>query len=272
MRILVDLKSHVTGSPTITEVTDDPAHGAAGQVAINGRFAIPVPSGTDFPVDSTDYVLNGGIIDGGDVSSRAFAHLLAMHPMFGNIYFNPLLTDEHVGELDLAASFKVTANPPYLAYPRFQTGRDAGGADDGQMPCHTALLPSNNAVSPTRPGLMITDELDIGPYTQDCNGNEVGTDQFMLYWKLYDFSMSHDIAADYGLHNGKNEPALRYLQEAEQEPTGFSAYITTDGGATWHQAGLLEPIAFCDKTTKVRIAFRNDGTVKRYIACFGLFF
>lgn len=295
MRILVDLKSHLAlpPNPEITQVEKDPSPGLS--TPINGRYIIPVVPGAEFSISLTSYVLNGfGSVDGGDVASLSFAHLLAGMPMFGNCYFNPLLTADHVGELDLAATFKdVNVAPPWGPSPPFaptfhpvrcQTGRaPLPGADSGQMPTHTALLPPNASTvgEPPSPGLIITDEIDIGPFTLDAFGNQVGTDEFVVYWKLFDFSVTHDVTSDFGATAGMDTPAIRSVIEVDQEPADFSAYISPDNGGNWCQVNLMEPIAFCNKTTKVRLAFRNDGAGgsigapgdrKIFIASFGLLF
>jgi len=186
------------------------------------------------------------------------------------------LTSDHVKELVLDQSFHFTdktGTPPYPDfYPRFQTGREEGVAGDGQMPTHTALFPLNTTTTPGRPGLIITAEIDIGPYTLDCDDNEVGTDEFMLYWRLYKFAVTEDVAADAGLLADTNTPALRLIEETDDEPSGFSVYISVNEGTTWCPASLLEPLAFCDKTTTIRIAFRNDTAEKLFLACFALMF
>ena len=276
MRLLVDLSSHLSApsAPEIIQAQRVPAIGDT--TVINGKYAIPMPLDADFPVTLADYVLDGaGEIDGGDVVSKGFAQLLAAYPQYANVYFNPLLTGDHVKELVLDRSYHFTdksVSPAVTLYSRFQTGRESGVVDAGQMPTHTALAAANNGVTPARPGLMITDEIDIGPYTLDCLGNEVGADQFLVYWKLYSFSVSHDISADYGATAGLNSPALRTLAETDQEPADLTVYITTDDGANWCPVGLLEPVAFCDKSKKIRLAFRNDGTSKVFIASYALLF
>lgn len=275
MRVQVDFASHLTPVPNqspVVQVEKVPVLGTDGATAIHGRFLLPVPLDLDFPVSESDYLLDGaGEIDGNDLASQGMARLLATYPQFGNVYFNPLLTEDHVGELDFTFEFHDPDTDERFT-PRFQTGRESPLADSGQMPTHTALLAQNNAVSPARPGLLITDEIDIGPYTLDCDNNPVGTDEFMLWWKLYDFTVSHDIAADYGAQSGKNEPAIRRVMEMDQEPAGFSAYISINNGATWCPVGLLEPVAFCLKTTKFRLAFKNTGTAKRFLASFAVLF
>jgi len=291
MRILADLKSHRAGNPLITQVEKDPAAGS--RTPINGRYVLSTPAGVDFPVTEASYVLNGlGLVDGQDVSSILFGNILARMPMMGNCYFNPLLTADHVDELDLAATFKdVNVAPPWGPSPPFaptfhpvrcQTGRaPLVGGDPGQMPTHTALLPPNASTvgEPPSPGLIITKEIDIGPFTLDGFGNQVGTDEFIVYWKLLDFDVTEDVTSDFGATAGMDTPAIRSVIEVDQEPSDFSAYISPDNGGNWCLVNLMEPIAFCNKTTKVRLAFRNDGAGgsvgapgdrKIFIASFGL--
>ena len=284
MRLLVDLRTHLSDpdpDPQIIQVQRVPVEGPEGREAINGKYVLPMPLNLSFPITSDDHILDGdGNIDAGSVVSKGYAHLLARFPMYENIYFNPLLTSDHVAELvettggtDSWEHFiDRSLDPPAIFYPRFQTGRGEGVSGDGQMPTHTALLPVNDTVTPNRPGLIVTQQIDIGPHTLDCDDNPVGADEFMLFWKLYKFEVTHDLAAEAGLHAGKNEPALRLIEETDDEPGGFSAYISVDDGVNWCRANLLEPLAFCEKTTKVLIAFRNDTAEKLFLASFALMF
>lgn len=273
MRLHVDLSSHLVGNPQIIQVDTTPNMGVDGQVAVNGKYLIPTPLEIDFEVNADSYILDGaGEIDGGDVTSQGFARLLAKYPQFGHIYFNPLLTADHLDELDSTFDFR-DPGTTYVFNPRYQVGREASLLTDiGQMPTSTAVLPVNATVSPNRPGLLVTDAVDIGPYTLDCDGNQVGTDVFMVYWKIYDFNVTHDIAADYGAQVGGNSPALRHLLETDQEPTDFAVYLSNDDGINWCEVGLLEPLAFCDKSKTVRLAFRNNSLSKVYLAHFALLF
>lgn len=272
MRVQVDLSSHLGGTPSIVQVEMDPQPGADGAVVINGKYTLPIVKGVEFPIDSTSYILP---INGGDVSSVSFAHLLASYPMFGTIYFNPLLTATSVDGLDLTATFKQYFPPapdPVFFPTRAQTGRSSLLPEPGQMPTHTALLPANNLVTPSRPGVLISKEIDIGPYTLDDLGNPVGADEFLLYWKILDFSVTDDVSSSFGATAGLNTPAQRSVLEVDQEPSGFSAYISPDDGDHWCEAGLLEPVAFCAKTTKIRLAFTSTARSKIFLASFAVLF
>lgn len=279
MRLIVDLRSHLSNpdpKPEIVQVQRVPALGA--EEAVNGKYVISTPGDIDFPVDAQSYVLDAlGRVDGGDVSSIGFAHLLASMPQYRNVYYNPLLTAAHVSELSLDRSevfVDRSVTPHVTYYPRCQTGREAGvpGAASGQMPTHTAILPANSGILPIRPGLLLTKEIDIGPFTLDAGGVPVGADEFAVYWKVYSFNVTHDIAADLGAHAGKNEPALRKIVEVPQEPTGFSVHLSTNDGAQWCRVGLLENVAFCDRSKRIRLAFRNNTSDKMFLACYAVCF
>jgi len=267
MRVIADLKSHFDGDPKIIQVERIPSENTTG-TAINGKFMLPILDGVDFPIDQNDYILP---VDGGDLSSISYAHLLASYPMFGHVYFNPLLIDTDVDDLDLTATFRAEQTPPAapIYHPtRCQTGRESTSLlDTGLVPNNTALLPQNNAITPAHPGILISQEIDLTPYT-----GAIGTDEFMLYWKLYSFQNSHDVAADFGLLSGSNTPAFRDIHETSEEPSGLSAYISPDNGVHWCSTGYLEPIAFTTKTTAIRLAFKNTGTAKVYLSTFGVLF
>jgi len=264
VRILADLGTHVAGDPAITQVDHAPLLDETFRTAINGKFAIPVPSGAEFNVDHESYILNGGVVDGDSVVAISMSHLLAAYPMYEFIYFNPLLTAANIDELDLSATFI----PPGSSvgsdeFPtRVQTGRGVG-VDSGQMPTHTALLAVNEGASPSRPGLLITEEIDISVATGGA-----GADEFMPWWKVYYF----DITEDSNGYDSTNSPAIRYLKEGDQEPSGLSVYISVDDGATWCEVGLLETVAFAAPSTGFRLAFVNSGDSKLFLACFAVMF
>jgi len=115
---------------------------------------------------------------------------------------------------------------------------------------------------------MITKEIDLTPYT-----GVNGTDEFCLYWKLFDFTTSEDLAGDYSNDVvGANTPAIRRIFETDPEPDDLTVYISPDDGIHWCAAGFLEPVAFTVKTTSIRLAFVNRGSSKIYIANFAAMF
>lgn len=275
MRVLVDLGSHVAGTPVVTQVEKTPATGEG--TAINGKYLLPVFQGAEFEVTDADYVLDGaGECDGGDISSKSFAYMLLQYPMYDHVYFNPLLTADHVAELDLTATFlEVNAVPPWgpsppnapIYYPtRAMTGRPAG-AQSGQMPTHTCILPQNDTLdvaNPPRPGLLITQDIDISAYT-----GPGGARDFSVYWKLYDFAIQADVQDE---TSGENIPAVRQVYETDFEPSGFSVYMSVDDGKHWCEVGLLEPVAFAAGATSFRLAFMNTSADRIYLACFAVMF
>lgn len=259
MRVLVDLKTQFTAAqPAVTQVEKTPAPEEG--TPINGRYVLPIVTGVEFPITSDDYVLNpAGGIDGDDISSISFSHLLAMFPEFEDIYFNPLLTGDHVDELDVAFSFTDPVIPATYT-PRFQSGTPSVG----QMPTHTALLAQNDALLNERPGLIVSDNIDISAFT-------AGATEFMVYWKLLDFDVSHDVRSEFGATAGQNTPAIRRVYEVDQEPTRFFAYISPDDGATWTEVNLLEPVTLTS-TQEFRVAFKNTATAKVFLANFAVLF
>ena len=273
MRIHVDLASLITGSPEIVQVDKTPPVYIgttptinAGQTPpINGKFVIPVLPGNDFPITTSSYVLP---VDGGDVNSIAFSQMLSQYPQFNHVYFNPLLTPAHVAELDPAHQF--IADPTHVYSPRYQTGR-IPGADQGQMPTHTALLPVNTTVTPNRPGLIITAEIDLTPFSTGPDAN--GFQSFMAYWRLQGFGTSDDILSNYGAFTGTNtnEAAVRFLYEVDQEPPALEVFLSPDG-VNWCPASLLNPVAFGNPTKHVWMAMMNTGATKLYVANLAVFF
>lgn len=270
MRIRADLRSLFAGDPGIVQVQKTPPTGAAGQEPVNGQYVIPMPGGS-FSVDETDYILNGvGEIDGGDVISEAFANLLSRYPDFNDVYFNPLITGDHVTELDLSGTFPDTSvTPTQTLSSRVQIGRGGGSPlGDGMAPNNVALLAQNETVSPVRPGLVVTDTIDVSAF---ATGGEAHS--FLVWWKLYGFTVSDDINSEHGATAGVNTPAIRYITEVDQEPSTLEVYLSADSGTTWTQVGRLSPATtLCDATETVKLAFVNRGSEKIYLTSYAVLF
>lgn len=270
MRILV---THSTNEIVQTESSPE----VGESTAINGRYVIDVPTG-EVDIDATSYVLP---VDGNDVSSLAFEQLRQAFPSFENIVFNPLLEATDLDLLDYSAVLDNTTNQvmaaPYTGTfgTRVQAGSNTSSPQPGMAPNSLAILPPNSATTPPRPGVLITDTIDISAAT-----GGLGAETFLVYWKVYQFSTSDDILADYGVFLGTNEPAIRSIQEVEQEPSGLVVAISIDDGITFTPVNRLEVFsvgAHCSGTlpgaiTNIRLAFTNTSPDKIYLASYALMF
>lgn len=230
----------------------------------NGRFLLPVPDGAAVEVTGDSYILPQ---DGGDLAAEAAAALLARFPMYSHIVYNFLLEAADVADLDLSAAPAVTAISGTTVRTRAQTGRGAGPGPTGQCPTTTAILPLNDRIAPSRPGMLVTNAVDIGPVT---GGG--GADEFMVWWQIYTFSTDEDIASDFGVFSGDNTPATRSITEIDQEPAGFAVFISHDNGTTWTPISRLEPTDLTVFGTMVRLAFVNGTSTKAYLAAYAFLF
>lgn len=252
MRIVVNLADHA-----IVQVEKNPEVGT--ERAYNGKYALPIPDNVALDVTSSDYVLP---VDGGDVSSKAMLELLAQFPMYSNIVFNPLLTAADMADLDLTATFTPTGD-----ISRAMIGRGAGPLPTGASPNTVCILPQNNTVAPARPGILISDTIDISAAT-----GGLGADDFMVWWHLYELDTTEDVTSSYGATSGTNDPAYRNLAEQEDQPTGFTVWLSHDDGATYTQMDPLNPTDLGSLGTLLRIAFINTSNSRRYVGAYAILF
>lgn len=132
----------------------------------------------------------------------------------------------------------------------------------------TALLRQNALVSPVRPGCVVTDTIDISSQTSG-----IGADEFMVWWKIYEFSTSQDVLSGYGATAGQNNPALKSITEVDQEPGDLEVHLSINDGFAYTLIGRLEPVGFCTKGTLLRLAFLNKSTTKkRYLVAYSIMF
>jgi len=247
MDVFVDLSSHVLGDSRIIQVVGE----AGDYIPINGRFILPMSS--EVPVDQDSYVLP---VDSGSIVYQGFAHLLAQYPQMSYIHFNPLLTAADYALLDMSSVIEDPVTFDSIV-PRLQTGSAAG-----MMPMHTAILPQNDTVVPSFPGLLLTNSVDFSVHLP------LGADTFMVYWKLYSLEIEQDVRSEHGGTAGENAPAIKRLVEMEQEPADFELYIR--GGSldpVWNNAGLLESVTLSSgSSTEFQLAFFNRSPHKIYLA------
>lgn len=253
MRVVADLSSF-----DILQVEKTPPLGQPRP--FNGRFAVPVPPGASIQVDSNSVVGDGSP---NDVWVKSMEALLDQYPMYEYILYNPLLTDADLADLDPSTTWPA----PLGGAPRFQSGR-TGGVLNGMAPNSTAILPQNTRTGgPIRPGLMVTDTIDIGPLT-----SFVGADEFLVWWHVYGFLTQEDVMSDYGAVAGANDPSRRNIQEGDPEPGNFDVYISNDDGVTWVQTSFLDPTDLTVFGSDVRIAFRSVRNDRVYLAGYAILF
>lgn len=261
MRIIVDI-----AEVKIREVSKNPPDGDPQD--ITGKFVIPVPEGVALRVTPQSIVLPSG--DPNSVISQSYAGLLARFPQFSNILYNPLLEAADMADLD-PSGFLNEGEPIVASYPaRFQMGRGVGPLPLGGSLGSVAMLESNESLGPglERPGVIVTDTIDIGPYTSNQ-----GSDEFMVYWYLYDISVSVDVSTDFGYYAGSNEPSLRSVLEVDQEPVDFQAFISINNGVNYFPVNRMIPVAFCEPGKQIKLAFKNTATAaKKYLAAYALLF
>lgn len=258
MRIISDLGGLSSGSPSIIQVDNS----SATTLNIDGKWVIP--SLSEFPINEDSYILDGGgKLDGSDVVSSSFSVLLNHYQQYDNVYFNPLITPEHLNDLDLGAVFADRLSDPPQVHQfttRFKTGRGSAFpivGPNGNSPGSTALLPVNVSTTPPRPGLLITKEIDVSAESPD------GTTDFLVYWKLYGYTTSED---------SPSSGSSKQLHEVPQEPDDFSVFMTTNNGSSWCNVGLLEPTRFATPSTKFRLAFLNKSSNVVYLNSYAVLF
>jgi len=256
MRVVADFATY-----DILQVEKTPAIGE--DKPFNGRFAIPVPDGAALQVTDSSYVLPQ---DGNDVAAQAAAGLLAQYPMYDHVLYNFLLEDVDVGDLDTSALPPVSPIGATTVRTRAQFGRNGGGSP-GMWPNMAAILPLNDRVVPNRPGMLVTDTIDIGPLTGGA-----GADEVLVWWYLFEFDTTHDVMSDFGATSGDNDPAYKNVSETDQE-TNIDVYVSNDDGVTWvGPIGRLEPTDLFVFDTSVRVAFVNSSTTKLYLAAYAVLF
>jgi len=215
MRAIIDLaSSRILG----TEATPD-----VGQSSVvNGKYVFPIPEGAAVSVDSSSYLFPQ---DAGSLTGKSASELLIRYPMFSNILYNALIDTADITDLDPSGI------GPNSEITRAVFGRAVGPLPTGISPNSIAILPINTAAATNRPGCLVTSTITFIP----------GADEAMLWWKIASVSSTEDINHGYLTTAGVDVPSYRTVVETDQEPAGFSAYISNDNGSTWYEATRLIP-------------------------------
>lgn len=252
---LPDLPINETDS-VIIQVSPTPPVGT--YTPVNGKFVVDIPDGVVPPtINETSRLINpvNNVVD------PIFQGLLRAFPGYRNVSYNPLLTSTDLALLDTTATFPFNPGPPVQFWStRAQTGRV--GVPAGVAPNSVAMLAENPHPNPPRPGLLITDTIDIGPATGGAGANN-----FIVYWKVYTMSVSDDVM-DYS--TGVNSPALKNLIEVQQDIV--DVYLSVNDGGGYTPVTRLSPCVTCDPGTLVRLAFVNHNPTKVYLAAYAVLF
>lgn len=244
-----------------------PSHPPGSQMVIGGRFAIPLPAGVELPLDGSAHLFPR---DGKDVTTSAFAELARQLPGVSGFYVNPLLSAADVAALDFDGVLVDDSVRPSARLPaRFGSGREPG-PEGGMLGCSTFLPGVNSAVSPPRPGLVVTKPIDLRSNLPVCRGKVVYPARVRAYWQLQRLETTLDASSDVGAMRGE-VVGQKVMTELSHHPDGFAAYFSVDG-KSFCKVGLLDPIQPCDRLDRVVLAFRNDSPLRLHLVHYGLFF
>ncbi len=234
---------------------------------VNGRYLLPVPEGSDLDIEKgAKVVSDDGSFGADSLVHQAFEGLLAQYPMYSHVIYNPNILAKDVEDYDVDAGMTEVGPPMVSHTSRAQIGRYPG-PQAGNAAGSTLVLPQNNHVEPARPGLLITNTLDIEPYVDVC-----GADEFMVWWMISTIDTTHDVISDYGVQSGVNNPAMQVFNFIEQEPNGLDVLLSVNDGESYFKVNRLEAIAFCDTATKLRLAFLNRTNQKYRILGWAVMF
>jgi hypothetical protein len=238
-------------------------------VSRNGTYMVPMAEGVKVAVDSDSFVLPSS--DPNSVVARNFAGLLAQFPTYEHVVYNPLIEGSDLDDLDLTGVLNEGSPVTATHVSRLQMGRGTvGPLPSGNAANSVALLPQNDAPGPgsERPGVLVTDTIDIGPLTGGS-----GASEFAVYWYVFLFSTTEDLRSDFGFYAGQNTPAFRQVAEMDQEPGDLEVFISVNDGANFFPVQRMVPATFCSPGSLIRLAFKNtNSTLKRYLAHYALLF
>lgn len=223
---------------------------------MNGKFVIDVPDGVTPPLEIPSDVstLNHGMTE----------QFLARYPRYQFIEMNWLCTDNDSAKLDLAASLTLGTGPTATSWPsRAQVGRNGAMSHNGMAPNSACVLPVNTGVTPVRPGVLITDTIDVSGDRPD------GVSDVMLYWRVFQFTTSHDVM---NYATGANSPAVKTLTEPDQSLADLEVYVSVNDGAGYVKASRLQPTTPCDSGSSIRVAFVNHGATPLYLAAYAVLY
>jgi hypothetical protein len=254
MRIYGDI-NRLGSDPTAYVIQVGPTPEVGTVTVVNGKFILDVPEGVRVPdplPTSTTTLLN-----------QIFQGLLPGHS-YTHAHYNALLTGADSGNLDPLARFPVESGPPVRSWGvRAQIGRSGAPSDNGLAPNSVCIFPNNSKVTPPRPGLLITNTIDVSSQVPE------GVNNFSVYWKIYSSTTSEDVM---NYSTGTNIPALKTVTEIDQQPEGFEVYASTNDGGGYSRVTRMVPCTSCDRGTALRLAFVNHSVSPVFLASYAVLY
>lgn len=221
---------------TVESLTDTP---------INGRYIIPIPDGAAVAITATDTPES--------VAVKAVSALLVRYPMYEHAAYNYFLSAADMGGIDMDVT---VPSPITSTKPRCMVGRGSG-SPSGVSLNTVAIMPRNPNTVPTLPGLLVSNVIDISGTVP------AGTDEVLLWWQIASYTNSGDTPL---------APTARTITIGDQEPVGFSAYVSNDDGVTWYPADRLLPVDLVAAGADLRVAFVNTGSSRVYLLGFAVLY
>jgi hypothetical protein len=262
MRIYADLNRIGDSAPesesVIIQVAPKPPVGSA--TPINGKFVVPVPDGIALP----EITVSSRLLGSGGVVESLYSAWLAANRSFDFVHYNALLTSTDHARLDVDGRFVSEMGPPPRIWnTRAQFGRAGAMSQNGLAPGSVTVLAANTTVLPARPGLLVTEPFDISAQRPQ------GADRFLVYWKWYSVTRTHDVM-NYATE--ANTPALRQLVEVAEAPSSTAVYLSADGGAGYVAVRPGVPCTACTPGTLLRLAFVNHSATPYYLAAYAVLY
>lgn len=269
MQILVDIASNKVLSTRSTPVTGQ-------NTTINGKYIVEVPSGVGVEVLEGAYLLPQ---DAGSLPIQIAQEFLARNPMYNHYRHNFFLEASDSDQLHLSpgapvptAANVVSGFLPTMQMgfngPRCQTGRGAGPLPVGIAPNSVRIQAANTSRITSTYGCVVTKTLDITA----LNPMNPGTDEVLVWWKLATLASTEDVVQGYNFTAGQNTPALRVVQEVQQEPPNFFVYASVDDGVTWREVKYLRPTDLVVPGVLLRLAFVNESNTPYNLLGFVILF
>lgn len=238
MQLIVDQTQGPSLSDMVVEVLEDPELGSLRD--LTGKSVIYLPGDPPNPLPTTV----------SDLESWVSQVHLSNNPQYGFAHTNLIIRSQDSDEFDLTQTLTYDAGPPALSWTsRGQVGRHGAPSANGFCVGSVKVFQINKSVSPNRPGMLVTKDIDVSSYAPS------GVSSVWVTWKVYESFTSEDILTPDG---SQNISAARYVGEIPPEPENFEVWVSADDGAHYTRASFSAATTVT-AGTKIRVAFVNKS-------------